>query len=71
MLAPVARSPLPGALVTLLAATVAMAAAIGAITVGSVAFAEDASLPAGLPLTVMAVGGVGRGARLGRPRRSR
>ena len=35
-----------------------MAAALGAVTVGSVAFAEDASIPSGLPLTVMAVGGV-------------
>ena len=51
-------APFPRGLVTLLAATVAMAAALGAITVGSVAFAEDASLPSGLPLTVMAVGGV-------------
>ena len=48
----------PPALVTLLVATVAMAAAIGAATVASVVFADDAGLPSGLPLTLMAVGGV-------------
>ena len=48
----------PPALVTLLIATVAMAAAIGAATVASVVFAEDAALPSGLPLALMAVGGV-------------
>jgi MFS family permease len=46
------------ALVALLVAAVAMAGALGALTVASVAFAEDASLPSGLPLTVMAAGGV-------------
>ena len=46
------------ALATLLIATVAMAAAIGAATVASVVFAEDAALPSGLPLALMAVGGV-------------
>ena len=35
-----------------------MAAAIGAATVASVVFAEDAALPSGLPLALMAVGGV-------------
>ena len=54
----VARPRLARALVALLLATVAMAAAIGAITVASVAFAAEASLAAGVPLTVMAVGGV-------------
>ena len=48
----------PPALATLLIATVAMAAAIGAATVASVVFAEDAALPSGLPLALMAVGGV-------------
>jgi MFS family permease len=52
------RPRLPRALVALLAATVAMAAAIGAVTVGSVAFAAGAGLPAGLPLALMAGGGV-------------
>jgi MFS family permease len=44
--------------VALLTATVAMAAAIGAATVASVAYAERAALPSGVPLTVMAAGGV-------------
>ena len=42
----------------LLAATVAMAAAIGAVTVASVSFAEHHALPSGLPLTLIAAGGV-------------
>jgi predicted MFS family arabinose efflux permease len=52
------RARLPRALVALLAATVAMAAAIGAVNVASVAFAAGAGLPAGLPLSLMAAGGV-------------
>jgi MFS family permease len=55
------RSSLPRfspSLVTLLTATVAMAAALGAATVAGVVFADQAGLPAGLPLTLMAVGGV-------------
>jgi hypothetical protein len=48
----------PEALVPLLVATVAMAAALGAATVSGVALAERERLPAGLPLALMAVGGV-------------
>lgn len=54
---PVRRAP-PARLAALLSATVAMAGAIGAVTVAAVAFAERAALPPGLPLTVMAAGGV-------------
>jgi MFS family permease len=46
------------ALRALLAATVAMAAAIGAVTVASVSFAEHHALPSGAPLTLIAAGGV-------------
>jgi MFS family permease len=52
------RSRAPRALLGLLAATVAMAAAIGAVTIASVSFAERAALPSGLPLTLIAGGGV-------------
>jgi MFS family permease len=48
----------PRALVVLLMATVAMAAALGAATVSGVALADRAGFPEGLPLTLMAVGGV-------------
>ncbi|MBE2315739.1 MFS transporter [Solirubrobacter sp. CPCC 204708] len=48
----------PRALVVLLVATVAMAAALGAATVSGVALADRAGFPEGLPLTLMAAGGV-------------